>query len=229
MRKELCDILVCSEDPIISQALGSIIYAINGQPILLKDYSEIKNFNLKNITAIFVNDTVLFKNKKVHIKTAYKKYKLGIPVFCLVENLYDENCSDSLLHFYQKPIDKVTLKNALEPYLDYSNRENESSSIKIGKFSFNKKLDTLTDNNNEIISLTNLEAKLLLILFKNIDKTMEEEFLLKQVWEYSSKVNSNTIKTHIWRLRKKLSKTDDNMFSLETSKKGYMLKKKVFR
>ena len=229
MRKELCDILVCSEDPIISQALGSIIYAINGQPILLKDYSEIKNFNLKNITAIFVNDTVLFKNKKVHIKTAYKKYKLGIPVFCLVENLYDENCSDSLLHFYQKPIDKVTLKNALEPYLDYSNRENESSSIKIGKFSFNKKLNTLTDNNNEIISLTNLEAKLLLILFKNIDKTMEEEFLLKQVWEYSSKVNSNTIKTHIWRLRKKLSKTDDNMFSLETSKKGYMLKKRVIR
>ena len=64
---------------------------------------------------------------------------------------------------------------------------------------------------------------------QNIDKTMEEEFLLKQVWEYSSNVNSNTIKTHIWRLRKKLSKTDDNMFSLETSKKGYMLKKRVIR
>lgn len=229
MKKEFYDVLVSSADPIVTKALASIIYAINGQPILLKDYSEIKNINLKNITAILVNDIVLFKDKKVHIKTVYNKHKTRIPIFCLVENISDEDSYNPLLHFYQKPIDKVTLKNALEPYLDYSNRENESSSIKIGKFSFNKKLNTLTDNNNEIISLTNLEAKLLLILFKNIDKTMEEEFLLKQVWEYSSKVNSNTIKTHIWRLRKKLSKTDDNMFSLETSKKGYMLKKKVFR
>ena len=117
----------------------------------------------------------------------------------------------------------------MEDYVTLMPQNIIGGKCKIGKFSFNKKLNTLTDNNNEIISLTNLEAKLLLILFKNIDKTMEEEFLLKQVWEYSSKVNSNTIKTHIWRLRKKLSKTNDNMFSLETSKKGYMLKKRVIR
>ena len=227
MRKELCNILVCSEDPIISQALGSIIYAINGQPILLKDYSEIKNFNLKNITAIFVNDTVLFKNKKVHIKTAYKKYKVGIPIFCLVKNLYDENCSDSLLHFYQKPIDKVTLKNALEPYLDYTNHQVENPLIKIGKINFNKKLNTLIGSDNEIISLTNLEAKLFLILFKNRDKTLKEEFLLKHVWGYSSNASSNTIKTHIWRLRKKLSSINNIMFDLETSEKGYVLKKRA--
>ena len=227
MRKEFCDVLVCSADPTITKALASIIYAINGQPILLKDYSEIKNINLKNITAIFANDTVLFKDKKVHIKNVYNKYKIKIPVFCLVENLDDEDSYDSLLHFYQKPIDKATLKNALEPYLDFINHEKESSLIKIGKFNFNKKLNTLVGNNNEIIQLTNLEAKLFLILFQNIDKTLEEEFLLKKVWGYSSNANSNTIKTHIWRLRKKLSNTNDTMFSLETSRKGYVFKKKV--
>ena len=227
MRKEFYDVLVCSADPTITKALASIICAINGRPILLKDYSEIKNINLKNINAIFVNDIVLFKDKKVHIKTVYNKYKTRIPIICLVENLSDKYSYDSLLHFYQKPIDKVTLKNALEPYLDYSNHEKESPLIKIGKFSFNKKLNTLTDNKNKIITLTNLEAKLLLILFKNIDKTLEEEFLLKQVWGYSLNANSNTIKTHIWRLRKKLSNIDDTMFSLETSKKGYVLKKFV--
>ena len=224
MRKEFYDVLVCSADPTITKALASIICAINGRPILLKDYSEIKNINLKNINAIFVNDIVLFKDKKVHIKTVYNKYKTKIPIICLVENLSDKYSYDSLLHFYQKPIDKVTLKNALEPYLDYSNNEKGSPLIKIGKFSFNKKLNTLTDNKNQIITLTNLEAKLLLILFKNIDKTMEEEFLLKQVWGYSSNANSNTIKTHIWRIRKKLSNTNDTTFSLKTSKKGYMLK-----
>jgi len=224
MKKEFYEVLVCSADPIITEALASIITAINGQPILLKDYSEIKNINLKKITAILVNDTVLFKDKKVHIKTVCNKHKTSIPIFCLVENLPNEDSYKSLLNFYQKPIDKVTLKNILEPYLDSRNYEKESHIIKIGKFNFNETLNTLTDNNNEIIPLTNLEAKLLLILFKNINKTMEEELLLKQVWGYSSNANSNTIKTHIWRLRKKLSNINDSMLSLETSKKGYVLK-----
>ncbi|MFP6779087.1 MAG: helix-turn-helix domain-containing protein [Alphaproteobacteria bacterium] len=227
MKKEFYEVLVCSADQAIAKALGSIVRAINGQPILLKDYSEIKNINLKNINAIIVNDTVLFKDKKVHIKTVYNKFKTKIPIFCLVENIYEEHSSDSLLHFYKKPIDKVTLKNALEPYFYSANDQKQSPLIKMGKFNFNKKLNTLTGNNKEIISLTNLEAKLLLILFKNIDKTLEEEFLLKQVWGYSLNANSNTIKTHIWRLRKKLSNIDDTMFSLETSKKGYVLKKFV--
>ena len=64
-------------------------------------------------------------------------------------------------------------------------------------------------------------------IFKNKDKTLKEEFLLKHVWGYSSNTSSNTIKTHIWRLRKKLSSINNIMFDLETSEKGYVLKKRA--
>ena len=86
---------------------------------------------------------------------------------------------------------------------------------------------SLHDDKKNLIYLTNLEARLLLTLFKNLNNTLNEDFLLKQVWGYSPHTSSNTIKTHVWRLRKKLYNNDDNVFNLETTANGYVLKQKA--
>ncbi len=113
------------------------------------------------------------------------------------------------------------------PYLSDESYININSIIKLGRFNFDRNLKTLCDEKKNLIYLTNLEARLLLTLFENLNNTLNEDFLLKKVWGYSPHASSNTIKTHIWRLRKKLYNSDDNVFNLETSTNGYALKEKA--
>lgn len=228
MKNEKFDILVCSADQIISEALESIIFAINYQPILLSDYSNLKNKITQNTKAILIDENVINEGRKVHIKKLKSNYKPDVPILCLIEILPEPNTYNSFMLFYQKPLDKNTLRNALIPYISYSNGNNITSKIRIGNFNFDQNLRTLSDDKNNIITLTNLEARLLLILFKNLNNTLREDFLLRQVWGYSSNATSNTIKTHIWRLRKKIYNQDTNIFILETSNNGYVLKQKHF-
>ncbi|MBH87744.1 MAG: hypothetical protein CMJ12_01135 [Pelagibacterales bacterium] len=211
----------------ISEALASIIFSININAILIRDYSEVKDKITSKTIALLIDENIINKGKRIHIKSLKDRSKVDIPIFCVVENLSEANAYNSFMHFYQKPIDKNTLHNALMPYFSNSNFNNINSTIKVGKFNFDQNLKTLSDEKNNLINLTNLEARLLLILYKNLNNTLKEDFLLKQVWGYSSNANSNTIKTHIWRLRKKIYNNDENIFNLETTANGYVLKQKI--
>ena len=227
MKKALYDILVFSADPVISESLESILFAINIRPKIIRDYSEIKVKITENTRVLLIDEYVIHNGKKEHIKKLYKKYNFRIPILCLIENIPEVNKNNSFISFFQKPINKKTLNNALMPYLSEASYSNINSIIKLGKFNFDSNLKTLSDEKKNLIYLTNLEARLLLTLFENLNNTLNEDFLLKKVWGYSSHVSSNTIKTHIWRLRKKLYNNDDNVFNLETTANGYVLKQKA--
>lgn len=54
------------------------------------------------------------------------------------------------------------------------------------------------------ISLTAMEFKLLVSLMRNKNNVQTREYLLEEVWDTSSEVNTRTIDTHIKRLRQKL-------------------------
>ena len=227
MKKALYDILVFSADPVISESLESILYVINIRPKIIRDYSEIKDKITKKTRALLIDEYIIHNGKKEHIKKLYKKYNFNIPILCLIENIPKANMNNSFINFFQKPINKNTLNNALMPYLSDASYSNINSIIKLGRFNFDSNLKTLSDDKKNLIYLTNLEARLLLTLFENLNNTLNEDFLLKKVWGYSSHASSNTIKTHIWRLRKKLYNNDDNVFNLETTANGYVLKQKV--
>ena len=226
MKKALYDILVFSADPMISESLESILFVINIRPKIIRDYSEIKDKITKKTRALLIDEYIIHNGKKEHIKKLYKKYNFNIPILCLIENIPEANMNNSFINFFQKPINKNTLKNALVPYLSDVRYSNINSIIKLGRFNFDSNLKTLSDDKKNLIYLTNLEARLLLTLFENLNNTLNEDFLLKKVWGYSSHASSNTIKTHIWRLRKKLYNNDDNVFNLETTANGYVLKQK---
>lgn len=225
-KNELYDVLVCGADQVISEALASILYAININPILLSDYSEVKIKITDNTRALLIDENVVYNGKKIHIRKIQSNLNIDMPILCLTENISDANNYNSFMHFYQKPLDKNTLNNALIPHLKDATSKTLGTIIKMGKFSFDENLNTLLDAKNNLINLTNLEARLLFLFFKNLNDSLTEDFLLEQVWGYSSNTSSNTIKTHIWKLRKKIYNNDDNIFILETTTKGYVLKQK---
>ena len=228
MKKALYDILVFTADNEVSESLESVLFAINVRPKIIRDYSAIKGKITENTKVLLIDEYIIHNGKKEHIKNLYKKYQFKIPILCLIENIPEANVNNSFIHFFQKPLSKNSLNNALMPYLSEASYRKINSSIKLGRFNFDKNLKTLCDEKKNLIYLTNLEARLLLTLFENLNNTLNEDFLLKQVWGYSPHANSNTIKTHIWRLRKKLYNNDYNVFNLETTANGYILKQKAF-
>ena len=76
--------------------------------------------------------------------------------------------------------------------------------------------------NNSVLQLTEKEINFL-ILFSQNDQPLSRNFILKNVWNYSSKSDTHTVETHIHRLRKKfLKKFDDSNF-IKNNDKGYYI------
>ena len=87
----------------------------------------------------------------------------------------------------------------------------------------------LIDKNERKIKKNNLELQLtekeinFLILFSKNQNPLSRNFVLKNVWNYSSESETHTVETHIHRLRKKiLNKFGDNNF-IKNSKSGYYI------
>lgn len=60
---------------------------------------------------------------------------------------------------------------------------------------------------DEVVSLTSLEYRVLLMLFENLNKVVTREALLSKIWDESgSFVNDNTLTVYVKRLRLKLPK-----------------------
>ena len=100
-------------------------------------------------------------------------------------------------------------------------RFNLQSNIKIGSYNLNLNKRQIS-REQKIINLTEREINLILFLKKKAEAVKIDE-LQKEVWEYSSKLDTHTVETHIYRLRKKIKeKFNDEKFLL-SSKKGYSL------
>ena len=97
----------------------------------------------------------------------------------------------------------------------------KNSSIGIKNYLLNKNEKKLYKQNDFII-LTEKEIQLL-ELFLDKKKPISKENILSTVWNYSADVDTHTVETHIYRLRKKINdKFIDQKFILN-NKTGYYL------
>jgi len=146
------------------------------------------------------------------------------------------NKSNDYLILTQK--NKLHLKNqiSLENFPIKINNLIEKLNIKFlkQKFTNQSKLQVsnyLIDLNSRIMSLNNLSLKLtekevntIIYLLRN-NNPMSIKELQKTVWGYQSDIETHTVETHIYRLRKKiLSKFEDDNF-LISRKEGYLINK----
>ena len=100
------------------------------------------------------------------------------------------------------------------------NQFNNQSELTIGKYilDLNSRKITFKD-----ISLDLTERESDLLLFMNNNKKVSLKELQKNVWGYSSDLETHTVETHIYRLRKKMLENfeDDNF--IKHDNKGYFL------
>ena len=76
--------------------------------------------------------------------------------------------------------------------------------------------------NNIFLKITEKEIDFIEIL-NSSSKPLSREFILKNIWNYSTDTDTHTVETHIYRLRQKIKdKFEDSNF-IKNSKKGYSL------
>ena len=96
----------------------------------------------------------------------------------------------------------------------------KKSEVKVGKY----KLDI---NSRKIISekkILNLtEREIDLIIFINSHESVSIKELQNSVWGYSSNLETHTVETHIYRLRKKMSETFQDKNFIQNTAKGYKI------
>ena len=99
---------------------------------------------------------------------------------------------------------------------------NEQSDIKIGNYIFNINSREMK-NNYQNLKLTEKEINSIIYIFSSQIPVKVQE-LQSRVWGYNSGIETHTVETHIYRLRKKIfNKFNDNFF-IRTSNEGYQIK-----
>ena len=171
-----------------------------------KDKSENKNFFI--ITTIsnkdfFINKIKLekknifflcHKNSKVDINHNYNVFKYPINIYNLIE--------------------KINIQLIKYKY-------NFQSKIRVKNYSLDLNSRTISIENK---SLKLTEREMEIILFLNDCKTPQKiNDLQNKVWSYSSELETHTVETHIYRLRKKISNSFQDEHFIISTDNGYFI------
>ena len=98
---------------------------------------------------------------------------------------------------------------------------NKNSLIKIGKYILDKNVRVLKKN-DQILKVTEKEIVFIEMLYLS-KKPLSRDYILKNIWKYSSETDTHTVETHIYRLRQKIKNLFNDTAFIKNSKEGYSL------
>ena len=99
---------------------------------------------------------------------------------------------------------------------------NSQSKVKVNKYIIDLNSREMLAKNIKL-KLTEKEINTIIFLYKS-NKPVSVNELQEKVWSYQSNIETHTVETHIYRLRKKISKTFDENEFIVSKKNGYQIK-----
>ncbi len=198
MSKQFINIV---EIPILYDILDEIksflFFKINNFPNTKKFLQNDDNKNLENLNSIIItkkNNKELLYSDRVDIKN-----------FILVED---------------SPIRIGQLLDQINIYL-IKKKYNFQSNLNIKNYTLNLNSRVISSQNKNL-KLT--EREIDIILFLNEKKTPQPIYNLQnEVWKYTNTLETHTVETHIYRLRKKIkNKFNDDKF-ITSQEDGYLI------
>ena len=177
-------------------------------PELFKILNELKNYLDFTIHSLLEEEDLFSLKKKItnYLILTEPKNQIEGEKSQLILNKFP----DSIYSIIEK-INVVLLKQ----------KYSEQSDILIGKYSIDLN-SRLIKRNKENLKLTEREIEIILFL-QNSKTPQNIENLQKKVWGHNSTLETHTVETHIYRLRKKIiEKFKDNKF-INSTKTGYKI------
>ncbi len=171
-----------------------------GYEILKYDSKEIF-FDKYNSKGISTENSILLVHEKEYnffIKNINEdqiiKFKPPVNIFTFIENLN--------VRFIQKIYQDQSNVNVKDFFLDINSRELKKDKL--------------------ILKLTERETDMILYL-KDSKKPVNVETLEKEIWQHSSDLETHTVETHIYRLRKKIKAEFGKDDLIKSDKDGYTI------
>ena len=167
------------------------------------NYKNYKDFIDEFQPNIIQNSVTIFKKDNITLLQKENLIKNKILIF------------DALPLSLEKILDQINISLIKQKYFSQSEFVINNYSLDLNSKIFSNKRHKL--------KLTEKETEI--ILFLNKDKKAKNIITLQnEIWGYSSELDTHTVETHIYRLRKKIKNTfDDNDFIIN-SKDGYRIK-----
>ena len=180
-----------------------------------------KNFKYNNkdllVRIIFVENLHLAEIKKFFLENIPTIFFLNNKDFLIKNKLTLLDFHISLL----TPIEILSFREILNILLTKYNFFKKSKII-INDYEIDSNQRVITKNKIKA-KLTEKELELILVLNKN--NGLEKSFLLKNIWNRSSDLESHAFETHLHRLRKKINKFfKDSKFIIEKNSLYYLSK-----
>ena len=181
-----------------------IIYKFNGLYQILEELGLDLNFK---ITFADNAESLNEKTKKIHnyLIISNKKYS----------NIHNQFVLDNIPINIFKLIEKINIEFLKIQF-------NIQSEVKVKNYTIDLNSREMIMNNKNL-KLTEKEINTITYL-SNSNKPVSINELEKNVWSYQSDIETHTVETHIYRLRKKILNTfEDNNFII-SKKNGYQIK-----
>ena len=143
----------------------------------------------------------------------------------LIDEKKDKNFLDNKKIKPRSIIDLPLNFTSTVKILDSIIRENSNklSNIEIEGFTLDVSGRKITMKNNSE-KLTEKETSILWHLLNKKDSKILQKNLLKDIWGYDEGIQTRTLETHIYRIRKKLNSIGANKFKIKNLDNSYILK-----
>jgi len=181
-----------------------LIYEFETLYEILSEISEFTSFNVLKISKNEINEVDLKYQSKYLIVTKNNNLK----------NKYQLNLKEF----------PVTLSKLIEIFnIEFLKiKFTEQAEVSVGKYKIN--INSRQINYGELsLKLTEKEINFVLYLSRNKNHVKIDELQAK-VWGHHLKLDTHTVETHIYRLRKKILKVFGDKNFIITSKDGYQIK-----
>ena len=130
-----------------------------------------------------------------------------------IEGVKNSLILDNLPIKFEKLIEIINIKFLKNKFLDQSD-------VKIGKYNLDLNSRKISFANKSL-NLTERETNLIIFIKDKKNVTVKE--LQKKVWDYSPDLDTHTVETHIYRLRKKMKETFGNESFILNTSNGYSI------
>ena len=160
---------------------------------------DLSKINLNQISILDEDSLENFINNKINLKN----------YIFIVGNKnqdIDEYLNENLINYeyFEPPFSFLKLLARCDNLLtEIYNSQSEIIKLKHLSYSFN--LNTIYTSNSSLY-LTDKENEIFQFLIKNVGFTISRKQLLSKVWSYSENIDTHTLETHIYTLRKKIKK-----------------------
>ena len=192
---------------ILFEVKNNFLFGIKN--FILKDLKE-ADFTNSIILSKFIHKDYLLKNKNIDKKKI---------IFLLKKNENFEKIDNNQYVFY--PLSIYDLVEKINTEL-IKQKYNDQSFIKILNYSLDIN-SRIISNNSGRLKLTEREVDIILFL-KEHKRPQKINVLQNQVWKYSSELETHTVETHIYRLRKKIANTFKDENFILSNENGYFIK-----